>query len=123
MKKASIYFAVLNVLIISAISFGQTYNGPAAGNVSSGIEVTTDDFLFTATGSESSEPLSVMKFMEYKSGPVYYDGDQAVFNNYVYVEDENANMKSGEMGEILLWESGKFMRGMLSGEKLPLDKN
>lgn len=32
----------------------------------------------------------------------------------------DANMKSGKMGEILLWQSGEFTRGTLSGEKLPV---
>ncbi len=32
----------------------------------------------------------------------------------------DANMKSGKMGEILLWQSGEFTRGTLSGEKLPM---
>lgn len=32
----------------------------------------------------------------------------------------DANMKSGEMAEILLWESDTFIRGNLTGEKLPL---
>jgi hypothetical protein len=32
----------------------------------------------------------------------------------------DANMKSGTTGEILLWESGEFVRGTLSGEKLPM---
>ncbi|WP_159099334.1 ankyrin repeat domain-containing protein [Aquimarina spinulae] len=32
----------------------------------------------------------------------------------------DANMKSGKMGEILLWQSGEFTRGTLSGEELPI---
>lgn len=35
----------------------------------------------------------------------------------------DANMKSGKTGELLLWESGKFTRATLSGEKLPLLSN
>ena len=31
-------------------------------------------------------------------------------------------MKSGNAGEILFWESGEFVRGTLTGEKLELDK-
>jgi hypothetical protein len=33
----------------------------------------------------------------------------------------DANMKSGNAGEILFWESGEFVRGTLTGEKLELD--
>lgn len=40
------------------------------------------------------------------------------YNGKVIVID--ANMKSGEMGEVLLWENGKFTRGTLSGKKLSL---
>lgn len=32
----------------------------------------------------------------------------------------DANMKSGKTGEILLWQSGEFARGTLSGQKLPM---
>ncbi|MFT5752476.1 MAG: hypothetical protein ACI828_002567 [Flavobacteriales bacterium] len=35
----------------------------------------------------------------------------------------DANLKSGSMGEMLFWESGKFHRGTLSGQKLPLINN
>ncbi len=40
------------------------------------------------------------------------------YNGKVIVID--ANMKSGEMAEILLWESDTFIRGNLTGEKLQL---
>lgn len=40
------------------------------------------------------------------------------YNGKVIVVD--ANMKSGAMGEILFWETGKFYRGNISGKKLPL---
>ncbi|MFT5892806.1 MAG: hypothetical protein ACI9Y7_002920 [Dokdonia sp.] len=33
----------------------------------------------------------------------------------------DANMKSGQMAEILLWESDAFIRGDLTGKKLPLE--
>ena len=98
MKKASIYFAVLNVLIISAISFGQTYSGPATGTVNSGVVVTTDNFLSLPVGSELPEETRVYKFMEYDSPPMYYEGDKPVFDNYVYIEDESVNTRGG--GEI-----------------------
>jgi hypothetical protein len=32
-------------------------------------------------------------------------------------------MKSGTMGEMLLWEKGVFVRGDLSGKELPLKSN
>lgn len=40
------------------------------------------------------------------------------YNGKVIVID--ANMKSGEMGEILLWNNNEFTRGTLTGKKLPL---
>jgi hypothetical protein len=43
---------------------------------------------------------------------MHYDGRVIVID---------ANMKSGNAGEILFWESGEFVRGTLTGEKLELD--
>jgi len=43
---------------------------------------------------------------------MHYDGKVIVID---------ANMKSGEMGELLLWHNGSFNRGNLSGEELPLN--
>tara|TARA_R110001632_G_scaffold65_14_gene295 strand:+ start:3236 stop:5224 length:1989 start_codon:yes stop_codon:yes gene_type:complete len=43
---------------------------------------------------------------------MHYDGKVIVID---------ANMKSGNAGEILFWESGEFVRGTLTGEKLELD--
>jgi len=83
MKKASIYFVFLNVLIISAISFGQTYNGPATGNVNSGVVVTTDNFLSLPVGSELPKEPRVYEFMENNTPPMYYEGDKPVIDNYV----------------------------------------
>ncbi|MCH7963648.1 MAG: hypothetical protein IH852_06900, partial [Bacteroidetes bacterium] len=98
MKKDLIYFVFLNVLIISAISFGQTYSGPATGSVSSGVEVTTDNFLSLPVGSELPEETRVYELMESNLPPMYYKGDTQVFDNYVYIEDESANTRGG--GEI-----------------------
>ncbi len=47
----------------------------------------------------------------HKEIEMHYDGRVIVID---------ANMKSGAMGEILLWEKGIFVRGDLSGKKLPL---
>jgi hypothetical protein len=43
---------------------------------------------------------------------MHYDGRVIVID---------ANMKSGTMGELLLWQSGSFSRGNLLGEQLPLN--
>jgi len=96
MKK--ITFTILFFLLFSVIVFGQSYMGPDSGFVASGVVATTDDFLFSPIGIIPGAEKRVMKVMEYKSEPVYYDGDQTVFDNYVYVEDENASLQSG--GEI-----------------------
>ena len=95
MNKASFFFAFLNVLIISAISFGQTYSGPATGSVDGGVVVTTDNFLSVPVGSELPEETRVYEFMEYDPPPMPYEGDKPVFDNYVYVEDGSANTKGG----------------------------
>ena len=41
------------------------------------------------------------------------------YNGKVIVVD--ANMKSGAMGEVLFWETGKFSRGNILGEKFSLE--
>jgi hypothetical protein len=41
------------------------------------------------------------------------------YNGKVIVVD--ANMKSGAMGEILFWETGKFYRGTILGKNIPLE--
>jgi hypothetical protein len=43
------------------------------------------------------------------------------YNGRVIVID--ANMKSGTMGELLLWQNGTFSRGNLLGEELPLNNS
>ena len=50
----------------------------------------------------------------HKQIEMHYDGRVIVID---------ANMKSGTMGEILLWENGTFSRGNLLGEELPLNNN
>jgi len=100
MKKVSFYFTFLflYVLIISAVSFGQTYSGPSTGTIDSGAVVTTDDFVLIPIGSEPPSKPRIINIEEPDFGPMYYNGDKAVFDNYVYIGDENANYNSG--GEI-----------------------
>jgi len=98
MKKTSFYFAFLSVLIISAISFGQTYSGPATGTVGSGVVVTTDDFLLVPIGSEPPSEPKIINIEEPDFGSLYYNGDMEVFDDYVYIDDSNARLHSG--GEI-----------------------
>ncbi|MCH7774774.1 MAG: hypothetical protein IH784_10275, partial [Bacteroidetes bacterium] len=98
MKKASIYFVFINVLIISAISFGQTYSGPSTGNVDGGVVVTTDDFILVPIGSEPPSEPKIINIEEPDFGPMYYNGDLEVFDDYVYIDDSNARQHSG--GEI-----------------------
>ncbi len=50
----------------------------------------------------------------HKEIEMHYDGKVIVID---------ANMKSGTMGEILLWQDGVFTRGNLLGEELPLKIN
>jgi len=96
MKKYTFFFAFLNVLIISVISFGQTYSGPSTGSVDGGVVVTTDDFPLRPVGSEPQKPPRVVEIMEYDSPPMYYEGDKPVFDNYIYVEDANNKSPNGD---------------------------
>ncbi|MCK5506570.1 MAG: hypothetical protein KAJ10_15510, partial [Thermodesulfovibrionia bacterium] len=98
MKKASFYCAFISMLIISAISFGQTYSGPATGSVGSGVVVTTDNFVLVPIGSELPSEQKIINIEEPDFGPMYYNGDMEVFDDYVYIDDSNAQQHSG--GEI-----------------------
>jgi len=91
MKKLLSTIEVISLLLIPALTFGQTYSGPATGSVNSGVVVTTDDFLFTPTVSESYEQPRVHKYMEIETEPIMYEGNKPVFDNYVYVNDKNTN--------------------------------
>ena len=121
MKNASIYFAFLNVLIISAISFGQTYSGPATGNVDGGAVVTTDDFLFVPIGSELPSKPKIINIEESNFGPMYYSGDMEQFDNYVYSEDKSANNNGG--GEIGLNFELYSFPAMPMGNSIPPDNH
>ena len=95
MKKGTIINTILMVLFSLAFTFGQSSQGPATGNVSSGVQVNTDNFSSAPTRGETTEPPRDMQLMEYKSEPIFYEGDQPVFDNYTYVEDENTTMQRG----------------------------
>jgi hypothetical protein len=84
------------VLFSLALTFGQSYQGPATGSVSSGVQVSTDSFNSMPTGSETGESPRTRQIMEYISEPIKYKGDQPVFDNYTYVEDKNTTMQRGE---------------------------
>ena len=87
------------ILLFVGTVFGQTYSGPAVGSVDTGVVVTTDDFSFAPIGSEPpSQDRMVDNVKDPDFGPIYYQGDKKVFDNYVYVEDKNAQLQGG--GEI-----------------------
>ena len=121
MKKASIYFAVLNVLIISVISFGQTYSGPATGNVASGVEVSTDNFPLVPIGSEPPSERNIIDIRESYLEPMFYEGDRPVFDDYVYVDDGNAQQGSG--GEIGINFELYSFPAMPMGNSIPPDNH
>jgi len=93
-------YSSIACLIFSTIIFGQvTYQGPATGTVNSGVVVTTDDFLSQPVGSEIPEETRVYEFMENDAEQIHYEGNLQVFNNYVYVEDNNTQLRgSGGIG-------------------------
>ena len=88
------YTMILAVtLLFAAISFSQTYQGPAVGTVNSGVVVNTDDFLSRPV--ENFNILDRIINTEFIQDPIYVDGDNKFLDNYLYVEDKNAY---GEMG-------------------------
>ena len=80
------------LLLFTVTMFGQSYSGPATGSVDSGVVVTTDDFLSTSFESGPIKKPIVRKRMEYISDPVYYEGSEQVFENYIYIEDKSASL-------------------------------
>ncbi|MCK5371369.1 MAG: hypothetical protein KAQ62_22565, partial [Cyclobacteriaceae bacterium] len=96
MKKGTFITAIWMVLFFSALTFGQVHSGPATGDILSGVEVSTDGFAMVPIGMEPQMPIRYREPMDYDSGPVYYEGDQPVFDNYVYVDDSNAQQRGGD---------------------------
>ena len=83
-------------LVGSVCVFGQSYNGPSTGTVSSGAVVSTDEFSTMPLGEEFPAPSQVRKFMDYFSEETStYDGPMGnVSKNYYYFEDTNAGLNS-----------------------------
>ena len=71
-----------------------------------------------ATDAQIGELLTHFKATNIIVGHTTHRQIETRYNGKVIVVD--ANMKSGAMGEILFWAAGKFYRGNMSGEKLPL---
>jgi hypothetical protein len=72
-----------------------------------------------ATDAQINQLLTHFKIKNIVVGHTTHKQIETRYNGKVIVID--ANMKSGSMGEILLWQSGKFIRGTLNGKKLPLE--
>ena len=73
-----------------------------------------------ATEEQIDELLKHFKITNIVVGHTTHRQIETRYNGKVIVID--ANMKSGNAGEILFWESGEFVRGNLTGKKLELDK-
>ncbi len=89
MKKVTYNIAVVLVILFSAFTFAQQYSGPAQGSVSSGIIVTTDDFSMPVGGDQTGER-RVIEVQDPDFGMLIDQTAKQVYDNYVYVEDENA---------------------------------
>ena len=98
--KRLFFFLFLLLLIYSTTSFnGQTYSGLSTGSVDAGDIVTTDDFILTPENQIFLTKPYVRNTEYPDSKPLYFDGIENVFDNYVYVEDANINsLNSGEIG-------------------------
>jgi hypothetical protein len=72
-----------------------------------------------ATDPQINQLLTHFKIKNIVVGHTTHKQIETRYNGKVIVID--ANMKSGSMGEMLLWQSGKFIRGALNGKKLPLE--
>lgn len=72
-----------------------------------------------ATDSQIDQLLKHFKLTNIIVGHTTHRQIETRYNGKVIVVD--ANMKSGAMGEILFWETGKFYRGNMLGKKLSLE--
>ncbi len=73
-----------------------------------------------ATDEQIDELLKHFKISNIVVGHTTHKQIESHYGGKIIVID--ANMKSGSMGEILLWQNGEFVRGTLSGKKLALNK-
>lgn len=71
-----------------------------------------------ATDTQIGDLLTYFKATNIIVGHTTHRQIETRYNGKVIVVD--ANMKSGAMGEILFWETGKFYRGNILGQQLPL---
>ncbi|MFT5984338.1 MAG: hypothetical protein ACI9RM_002802, partial [Ulvibacter sp.] len=74
-----------------------------------------------ATDGQIDELLKHFKISNIVVGHTTHKQIEMHYNGKVIVID--ANMKSGTMGEILLWQHGVFSRGNLLGEELALNNS
>ncbi len=82
-------------LIYSSSVFGQAYNGPSTGTVSSGVIVSTDNFSDAPLGQGSSGTEIIKKYMEYEAEPYSNNENMEIFDDYTYIEDSNLNLARG----------------------------
>ena len=73
-----------------------------------------------ATTQQIDDLLAYFNIKNIVVGHTTHRNIETRYNGKVIVID--ANMKSGNAGEILFWQSGEFVRGTLSGEILPIKK-
>ena len=74
----------------------------------------------TATTEQIDDLLSYFDSTNIVVGHTTHRHIETRYDGKVIVID--ANMKSGNDGEILFWEAGKFVRGTLSGDIVPIQK-
>ena len=74
-----------------------------------------------ATDGQIDELLKHFKISNIVVGHTTHKQIEMHYDGRVIVID--ANMKSGTMGELLLWQNGTFSRGNLLGEELPLNNS
>ena len=73
-----------------------------------------------ATNKQINELLKHFKISNIVVGHTTHRQIEMHYDGKIIVID--ANMKSGTMGEMLLWKNGEFERKNLLGEKLPINK-
>jgi hypothetical protein len=96
------FIVVILLFLVSAFTFGQSYKGPAAGSVSSGVSVSTTSFSKAAPVIQPEEK-KVRNILRYKSEPQYVDFGQDIrVKETMYFEDPAIKKEPADINNSIL---------------------
>ncbi len=115
--KVSFYTFFLTLLLLPVLVFGQTYDGPAAGNVSSGASVSTDTYLRTAPLMEPMEK-HIRNTIKDEYEAVYLDVNAPPAGSNYFEDPSLSNAQKRGVGQTVLLKS---FTGIPEGNSIPPD--